>query len=82
MSLILFKTQITLLLVYLAKDYATTGHFPLYPVLQFSETSSNLAAAQAAKTMLRPPSAVAPFTSLLDSHRHIPDEYQSEWKTT
>ena len=25
---------------------------------------------------------VAPFTSLLDSHRHIPDENESEWKTT
>ena len=31
--------------------------------------------------MLRPPSPVAPFTSLLDSHRHIHDENQSEWKT-
>ena len=24
---------------------------------------------------------VAPYTSLLDSHRHIPDENESEWKT-
>ena len=32
--------------------------------------------------MLRPLSPVAPFTSLLDSQRHIPDENQSEWRTT
>ena len=25
---------------------------------------------------------VAPFISLLDSYRHIPDENKSEWKTT
>ena len=37
-------------------------------LLQFTETSSNLATAQAAKTMLRPLSPVAPFTSLLDFH--------------
>ena len=60
-TLILFKTQI-LFLKYLAKDYATTGHFPLYLVilLKFTETSSNLAATQIAKTTLRPLSSVLP----------------------
>ena len=33
-------------------------------LLQFTETSSNLATAQTTKTILRPPSPVAPFTSL------------------
>ena len=52
--------------------------------LQFTETSSNLATAQTAKTMLRPPSPVhvAPFTSLLDFHGQIRDEIQSEWNIT
>ena len=50
--------------------------------LQFTEASSNLATAQAAKTTLRLPSPVAPFTSLLDFHRRIPDENQSEWNIT
>ena len=51
-------------------------------LLQFTETSSNLATAQAAKTTLRPLSPVAPFTSLLDFHRRIPDENQSGWNIT
>ena len=56
--------------------------FPSYSVilLQFTETSSNLAAAQAAKTMLRPlspvASPVAPFWIVTDIT--IPDENQSE----
>ena len=37
-------------------------------LLQFTETSSYLATAQAAKTMLRSPSPVAPFTTFLDFH--------------
>ena len=51
-------------------------------LLQFTETSSNLATAHAAKTTLRLLSPAAPFTSLLDVHRYIPDENQSEWSIT
>ena len=48
-------------------------------LLKFTETPSNLTAAQAAKTTLKPLSPVAPFIWILT---HFPDENQSKWKTT
>ena len=52
----------------LCHNRTLSPHSYLVILLQFTETSSNLATAQTAKTMLRPPSPVAPFTSLLDFH--------------
>ena len=55
--------QIILSLKYLAKGYARIGLFSLIfrDPLQFTETSSNFVTAQAAQTMLRPPSPVVPL---------------------